>query len=110
MADATSAATVTDSGDCITDLDAYRGQERLFGAQASETTTYPVLKSVDERLLGCVRGWAGGGQGADVGRRRAAGHDHAEYRRDAFDRALRQGAGRREQQARVRLSSTRLLA
>lgn len=31
------------------------GQERLFGAKASETTTHRVLKSVDERLLGQVR-------------------------------------------------------
>lgn len=46
---------LADGGDCVTDLDAYRGQERLFGAKASETTTHRVLKSVDEQLLGRVR-------------------------------------------------------
>jgi hypothetical protein len=39
----------------VTDLDAYRGQERLFGATASETTTHRVLKSIDEQLLAKVR-------------------------------------------------------
>ncbi len=39
---------LADGGDCVTDTDAYRGQDRLFGARASETTTHRVLKSVDE--------------------------------------------------------------
>jgi hypothetical protein len=46
---------LADGGDCVTDMDAFRGQERLFGARASETTTHRVLKSIDERLLGRVR-------------------------------------------------------
>jgi hypothetical protein len=45
------AVMLADGGDCVTDLDAYRGQERLFGARASETTTQRALKSVDEPLL-----------------------------------------------------------
>ncbi|HVF77779.1 MAG TPA: IS1380 family transposase [Solirubrobacteraceae bacterium] len=49
------AVMLADGGDCVTDIDAYRGQERLFGARASETTTQRVLKSVDEQLLGRVR-------------------------------------------------------
>jgi DDE family transposase len=49
------AVMLADGGDCVTDLDAYRGQERLFGARASETTTHRVLKAVDEALLGEVR-------------------------------------------------------
>jgi hypothetical protein len=49
------AVMLADGGDCVTDLDAYRGQERLFGAKASETTTHRVIKSVDEQLLGRVR-------------------------------------------------------
>lgn len=49
------AVMLADGGDCVTDLDAYRGQERLFGARASETTTHRVLKSIDEQLLGQVR-------------------------------------------------------
>jgi Transposase DDE domain group 1 len=49
------AVMLADGGDCVTDLDAYRGQERLFGAKASETTTHRVLKSIDEQLLGRVR-------------------------------------------------------
>ncbi|HUA71883.1 MAG TPA: IS1380 family transposase [Solirubrobacteraceae bacterium] len=49
------AVMLADGGDCVTDLDAYRGQERLFGARASETTTHRVLKSIDEQLLGAMR-------------------------------------------------------
>jgi hypothetical protein len=49
------AVMLADGGDCVTDLDAYRGQERLFGARASETTTHRVLKSIDEQLLGRIR-------------------------------------------------------
>jgi Transposase DDE domain group 1 len=45
------AVMLADGGDCVTDMAAYEGQERLFGAKASETTTQRVLKSVDERLL-----------------------------------------------------------
>jgi hypothetical protein len=45
------AVMLADGGDCVTDIDAYRGQERLFGARASETTTHRVLKSIDELLL-----------------------------------------------------------
>ena len=37
------AVMLADGGDCVTDLDAYRGQERLFGEKASETTTHRVL-------------------------------------------------------------------
>jgi len=49
------AVMLADGGDCVTDIDAYRGQERLFGARASETTTQRVLKSIDEQLLARVR-------------------------------------------------------
>ena len=49
------AVMLADGGDCVTDIDAYRGQERLFGARASETTTHRVLKSIDEQLLGRIR-------------------------------------------------------
>jgi Transposase DDE domain group 1 len=49
------AVMLADGGDCVTDLDAYRGQGRLFGAKASETTTHRVLKSVDEHLLERIR-------------------------------------------------------
>jgi Transposase DDE domain group 1 len=49
------AVMLADGGDCVTDMDAYRGQERLFGAKASETTTHRVLKSIEERLLGRIR-------------------------------------------------------
>jgi hypothetical protein len=49
------AVMLADGGDCVTDIDAYRGQERLFGARASETTTHRVLKAIDEVLLGRVR-------------------------------------------------------
>src|SRR5512142_307443 len=49
------AVMLADGGDCVTDMDAYRGQERLFGARASETTTHRVIESVDERLLDRIR-------------------------------------------------------
>jgi Transposase DDE domain group 1 len=50
------AVMLADGGDCVTDMDAYRGQVRLFGARASETTTHRVLKSIDGALLAGVRG------------------------------------------------------
>jgi len=49
------AVMLADGGECVTDLDAYRGQERLFGARASETTTHRELKSIDEPVLAAVR-------------------------------------------------------
>ena len=49
------AVMLADGGDCVTDIEAYRGQERLFGSRASETTTQRVLKSIDERLLDGIR-------------------------------------------------------
>jgi len=49
------AVMLADGGDCVTDMDAYRGQERLFGARASETTTHRVLKSIEEPLLDRIR-------------------------------------------------------
>lgn len=49
------AVMLADGGDCVSDMAAYEGQERLFGAKASETTTHRVLKSVDEQLLECIR-------------------------------------------------------
>ena len=77
------AVMLADGGDCVTDMDAYRGQERLFGARASETTTHRVLKSIDEALLGPGPRSARRGAGAGVGRGRSAGDDHVEHRRDA---------------------------
>jgi hypothetical protein len=49
------AVMLADGGDCVTDMAAFEGQERLFGPRASETTTHRVLKSVDEQLLARVR-------------------------------------------------------
>ncbi len=49
------AVMLADGGDCVSDMAAFEGQERLFGARASETTTHRVLKSVDERLLARIR-------------------------------------------------------
>jgi Transposase DDE domain group 1 len=49
------AVMLADGGDCVSDMAAYAGQERLFGAKASETTTHRVIKSVDERLLERIR-------------------------------------------------------
>jgi len=82
------AVMLADGGDCVTDNDAYQGQERLFGARASETTTHRALKSVDERLLGQVRAARARARARVCGRGRAPEHDHVEHRRDAADRAL----------------------
>lgn len=49
------AVMLADGGDCVQDLEALRGQERLFGSVASETTAHRVLKSIDEQTLECVR-------------------------------------------------------
>jgi hypothetical protein len=46
---------LADGGDCVTDLEGLRGQERLFGPVASETTTHRTLKAIDEALLAGVR-------------------------------------------------------
>ncbi len=50
------AVTLADGGDCVSDLEALRGQGRLFGEVASETTAHRVLKSIDSELLAAVRG------------------------------------------------------
>lgn len=49
------AVMLADGGDCVMDLAALRGQGRLFGRVASETTAHRVLKSIDEQLLERVR-------------------------------------------------------
>jgi hypothetical protein len=49
------AVMLADGGDCVTDVAVFEGQEQLFGARASETTTHRVLKSIDEQLLAGVR-------------------------------------------------------
>ena len=49
------AVMLADGGDCVRDVAAFEGLERLFGARASETTTHRVLKSVDELRLARVR-------------------------------------------------------
>jgi len=103
------AVMLADGGDCVTDIEAYRGQERLFGARASETTTHRVLKAVDGQLLDRIRAARAAARARCMGRRRAAGVDHAEHRRDAVERAFGEGAGGRELQARVRVPSARLL-
>jgi Transposase DDE domain group 1 len=49
------AVMLVDGGDCVSDMAGFEGQERLFGARASETATHRVLKSVDESSLARVR-------------------------------------------------------
>jgi hypothetical protein len=49
------AVMLADGGDCVSDLEAYRGQEGLFGRRASETTTHRVLKALDARALDEIR-------------------------------------------------------
>jgi Transposase DDE domain group 1 len=89
------AVMLADGGDCVTDIDAYRGQERLFGARASETTTHRVLKAIDERLLWRVRSARTEARARVWGCRRSSRVDHVEHRRDVVDRALGEGAGGR---------------
>jgi hypothetical protein len=71
------AVMLADGGDCVTDVAAYEGQERLFDAPASETTTHRVLKSVGERLLEGIRA-ARASARARVWDASAPGVDHAE--------------------------------
>jgi Transposase DDE domain group 1 len=49
------AVMLADGGDCVTDLEGLRGQQRLFGPVASETTAHRTLKAIDETLLAGVR-------------------------------------------------------
>ncbi|MGH2887138.1 MAG: IS1380 family transposase, partial [Solirubrobacteraceae bacterium] len=49
------AVMLADGGDCVTDLEGLRGQQRLFGAIASETTTHRTLKAINETVLAQVR-------------------------------------------------------
>ena len=71
------------------------GQERLFGARASETTTHRVLKSVDERVLERIRAARAAARARvwDAGARPQI--DHAEHRRDAGRAPIRRRSGRR---------------
>lgn len=50
------AVAIADGDEHVTDLGVLRGQEALFGAVASETTSHRVLKSVDGDLLEAIRG------------------------------------------------------
>lgn len=50
------AVAIADGGEHVTGLGVLRGQEALFGAVASETTSHRVLKSVDGDLLEAIRG------------------------------------------------------
>lgn len=50
------AVAIADGGEHVTDLGVLRGQEALFGAVASETTSHRVLKSIDAGLLEAIRG------------------------------------------------------
>ena len=46
---------VADGGDCVSDLGVLRGQQELFGAVASESTTHRVIKSIDAERLEAIR-------------------------------------------------------
>lgn len=50
------ALTLCDGGDCVSDLQALRGQAVLFGPVASETTAHRVVKSIDSELVERLRG------------------------------------------------------
>lgn len=49
------AVAIADGADCVADLEALRGQGKLFGPVASETTAHRVLKSIDPELLKEIR-------------------------------------------------------
>jgi Transposase DDE domain group 1 len=104
------AVMLADGGDCVTDIAAYQGQERLFGARASETTTHRVLKAVDEQLRGRV--WTA----RAVARARVwdagARPETITLNIDATfaDRAFGEAAGGRQLRARIRVSPAELLS
>lgn len=65
------AVAIADGGECVSDLEALRGQQALFGTVASESTAHRVVKSIDSELLAELRrarasarerAWAGGGR------------------------------------------------
>lgn len=69
------ALMLCDGGDCVSDLQALRGQEVLFGPVASETTAHRVLKSIDAELIERLRraraeargrAWAAGARPAEI--------------------------------------------
>jgi hypothetical protein len=102
------AVMLADGGDCVTDIDAYHEQERLFGARASETTTHRVLKSIDQQLLGRIRAARATARARawDAGARPGT----ITLNIDATERAFGERAGRRQLRARVRVPPDRLLA
>ena len=67
------AVMLANGGDCVTDMDAYRGRERLFGAAAPETTggPDPIEQQPIDRLDHPVRqgdgALAGVGSGGSTG-------------------------------------------
>jgi hypothetical protein len=93
---------LADGGACVTDLGAYRGQARLLGARVGDDDA-PVLKAIDAELLERVRA-VRGGAGAGVGGGRPPAVDDTGHRRHAADGASDKDQGRRDLQARVRVS------
>lgn len=49
------AVMLADGGDCLSDLDALRGQEQLFGPVASHSTAARVIRSIDAETLDRIR-------------------------------------------------------
>ena len=101
------AVMLADGGECVSDLGAVREQDALFGAVASDSTAFRMVDRIASTpgMLDALRSahaqararfWELSGRAGAVDDRR---------RRDADHRALGEGAGGRQLQARVRVSS-----
>lgn len=97
------AVMAADGGRCVSDLAALAGQPSLFGEVASISTARRVVLSIGDAELRPDPPGARASQGAGVARRGSARAGDPRLRRDADHRALRQGAGRRPLQGRLRL-------
>ena len=100
------AVMLADGGAALCDLGAVRDQQALFGPVASDCDGVPADRADRRRAgrAGAAAGGARGGAGAGVAARRAAATGRDRPRRDAVDRALRQGGRGGQLQGRVRLS------
>jgi hypothetical protein len=96
------AVMLADGGRCVSDLAALAGEESLFGNVASVSTARRVVQSVSEGELAGIRAARGGCSHSRVGGGCSAGADDR-LRRDPDRGALREGAGGRAVQGRVRV-------
>ena len=97
------AVMLADGGRCVSDLAALAGQASLFGEVASVSTARRVVLSVGESRAGGIRAARAARSRAGVGGGRGARAGDPRLRRHPDRCALREGAGGRALQGRVRV-------